>query len=198
MKKAEDTRTEWEDAYGGRTFRHKNEYPNTEIVSFIMGNFGGVKDKSKVRILDLGCGWGNNLKLLKDKGFQYHGIDFSKTAVRHCRRRFKNVIWGDISKLPYEENFFDCVFDRGAIQHNPREKIIQIFAEVNRVLKPGGLFYSMLHEKAARMDFYTTYLTKTEIRAITKKFSEIRLDYLEFTKNNAAEVYRVNVITARK
>jgi 2-polyprenyl-3-methyl-5-hydroxy-6-metoxy-1,4-benzoquinol methylase len=189
---------EWENAYGSDSFRQKNKYPYSEVVSFIMGNFGNIEDKSKIKILDLGCGWGNNLVFLKDQGFDYYGIDFSKRAVEHCKGLFKNVIFGDISELPYQSDFFDCVFDRMSIQHNPKEKIKKIFSEAHRVLKKEGLFFSILVAKA-NFDFFTTYLLKKEIKELAKPlFRELKLDYMEHSTNNGTEVYKSNLLTAKK
>ena len=189
---------EWERAYSSDSFRQKNKYPYPEVVSFIMRNFGSVKNKAKIRILDLGCGWGNNLVFLKDQGFEYYGIDFSKTAVEHCRNLFKNVALRDISELPYESNFFDCVFDRMSIQHNPKKRIKKIFGEVHRVLKPNGLFFSVLVAKG-NYDFFTTYLSKEELKELASQFEgRYEIDYAERSVNNESEYFKAHILTAKK
>lgn len=189
---------EWENAYSSDSFRQKNKYPYTEVISFIMRNFGNFEDKAKIKILELGCGWGNNLVFLKDQGFDYYGIDFSKRAVKHCNEFFKNIICSDISELPYESDLFDCVFDRMSIQHNPKGKIRKIFREVYRVLKKEGLFFSILVAKA-NFDFFTTYLSKKEIKELAKPlFRELKLDYMEYSINNGTEVYKTHLLTAKK
>ncbi|MDA2933994.1 class I SAM-dependent methyltransferase, partial [Acidobacteria bacterium AH-259-D05] len=171
--------------------------PCTKIVSFIMRTFGKEANKSEIKILDLGCGWGNNLKFLRDKEFDYYGIDFSRAAVEHCQESFKNIVQGDLSKLPYGNSFFHCVFDRQAIQHNSKEGIRQIFKEVYRVLKASGIFYSVLIAKA-KFDVYTTYLTEDEIRALTQSFLKVDVDYVEISTDNQTDFLRVHVLTAEK
>ena len=49
---------------------------------------------------------------------------------------------GDVSKLPYENGFFDGVIDNACLYNNNNKKTREILEEVERVLKPGGLFYS--------------------------------------------------------
>ncbi len=179
---------EWEKTYNSNTFRNKNEYPDIEVVGFIMRNFGAVKDKSKIRILDLGCGWGNNLSFLEDKGFDYYGIDFSKTAVEHCKKSFKNIFCGDIAELPYEDNFFDCVFDRCSVQHNDFKKQKKIISEVKRVLKKGGKLLSVLASIMTEpFDFETTYLTEEQVKELFSIFNKVDVDYTIHTFNNQKE-----------
>lgn len=176
---------EWEKTYSSNNFHNKNEYPDTELVTFLMNNFGKIKDKSKIKILDLGCGWGNNLSFLKEKGFDYYGIDFCKTAVEQCKKYFKNILCGDISNLPYEDNFFDCVFDRCSIQHNSFKKQKKIILEVKRVIKKGGKFFSILISETTKpFDFETSYLNEEKVRELFSIFKTYTLDYTIRTFNN--------------
>lgn len=180
---------EWEKTYSSNSLHHKNEYPNTEVVSFIMNNFGKIKDKTKIKILDLGCGWGNNLSFLKEKGFDYYGIDFSKTAVEHCKKYFKNVLCENISNLPYEDNFFDCVFDRASIQHNSFEKQKKIISEVKKVLKKNGKFFSILISETTKpLNFETSYLAEEKVRELLSIFRAYTLDYTIKTSENQKEI----------
>ena len=106
----------WEKLYRKETTRHKNRYPNTEVVSFILKNFGN-KNRRMITILDLGCGWGNNLKFLYAEDFDAYGIDKSETAVSHCKTICDNVVVGDIADIPYPDEFFDAVIDRNSMQN---------------------------------------------------------------------------------
>ncbi|MCK4553670.1 class I SAM-dependent methyltransferase [Candidatus Parcubacteria bacterium] len=197
MKTKGSAKQEWENIYDSSFFHHKNKYPSTEIVSFVMGNFSRIERgrRSKIKILDLGCGWGNNLRFLKEEGFAYYGIDFSQTAIEHCKKIFKNVVCGDISNLPYESNFFDCVFDRMAIQHNPKENMQKFFNEVFRALKPNGLFFSILTSKA-NYNLITSYLSKKEIKKLAAKFSDVKIDYCKLSLDNKLSL--IYYLTAKK
>ncbi len=191
------TQGEWEGVYSSETFMHKNEYPSLEIVSFLMKRYGRLTDRSQISVLDLGCGWGNNLKFLKEKGFNYFGVDFSESAVKHCLENHKNISCCSLEDLPFESNSMDVIFDRMAIQHNEPKVIEKIFAEVHRVLKKDGVFYSILVDKAD-YDFYTTFLSVKEIKDLSQKFDRIELDYQETSMNNGKNIYRANILTAYK
>jgi len=94
--------------------------------------------KNKNIILDAGCGTGSNITFFSQFGTTY-GIDISSTATKFCRMRgIKNVLTGDVSKLPYKNSFFDIVSCMDVLEHieNERKAIKEIF----RVLKPGGVF----------------------------------------------------------
>ena len=84
-----------------------------------------------------------------------------------------------------------------SIQHNPREKIKKIFSEVYRVLKKNGLFFSVLVAKES-YDFFTTYLSKKEIKELAKQFRDVKIDYIEHSINNESKIFKSHILTAKK
>ncbi len=130
--------------------RQLNKYPSEVIVSLVFRRFGAVPDKSSMRVLDLGCGAGNNTRFLASQGFDVSAIDGSESAVAVAKERLAEDglvadVWvGDFRTVPYGDGVFDCVIDRGSMTHNRRADIVSTFAEVRRVLKPGGVFFSQM------------------------------------------------------
>jgi SAM-dependent methyltransferase len=64
--------------------------------------------KKNVSILDVGCGTGNLLKILKDKGFtNLHGIDVSRQFVNEARKNtlLKEIICNDFLSNKFERKF---------------------------------------------------------------------------------------------
>lgn len=101
----------------------------------------------KGRALDIGMGSGNNSVYLAKQGFTCYGIDIALTAVSYARdlaaraRVSCEFILGDVTELPYRDQSFILVFDRGcfhSILPQERERFIE---EVHRVLKPGGKYH---------------------------------------------------------
>jgi len=96
--------------------------------------------KNKGKLLDLGCGYGEDLIHFQKEGFEVYGIDVSEKMVKESKDKCKlaKVSVSSFEKLPYENNTFDVIFSRYALQHS--EKIAPIFEEAYRVLKKGGEF----------------------------------------------------------
>lgn len=199
---------DWEKLYQEKGKRHKNKYPNTEIVSFIFKNYGSYShsQRKKIKILDLGCGWGNNLKFLKNENFNVYGIDGSPTAIEHCKSITKHVEVGELEKLPYKSNYFDMVIDRNSIQCNNIGKIRKIIKEIYRVLKKDGLFYSIILRKTNHPEkFHAEYLKekqdnfeKIDIYQLFKNFRKIKLDYINESFNDGAlKIYNYKIIAEK-
>jgi ubiquinone/menaquinone biosynthesis C-methylase UbiE len=132
--------------------KHLNLYPYDLVVSIVARKFFNIPagKRKKIRVLDLGCGAGNNSKFLAENGFNVYGIDGSKSAIKICRERFKKwnlsaeFIQGDFVKLPYRNNFFDLIVDRESLYANSFNSILNIINEVYKKLKTNGLFISFI------------------------------------------------------
>lgn len=98
------------------------------------------------RVLDIACGFGGTLRALASLGCPAKGIDISSNCVDHARKANKEaglddrieVAIGDFHNIDSAPDTWDAVICQEAIIHSPdREKV---FAEVYRILRPGGVF----------------------------------------------------------
>ncbi|HRR96655.1 MAG TPA: class I SAM-dependent methyltransferase [Candidatus Ratteibacteria bacterium] len=89
------------------------------------------------KILDVGCGVGIFLDIMREKKYDVYGQDISPFAVEYCRKNGFNIFDKSLSELNLPENFFDIVtmFDVIAHLKNP-VKYIKI---CKRILKPEGI-----------------------------------------------------------
>ncbi len=88
------------------------------------------------KILDLGCGTGQNLISLAALGTTW-GVDIELEALRWCRQRgLRNVKKGTAYALPFADQSLDIVTLFDVLEHTNEDRTL---AEVRRVLKPGGL-----------------------------------------------------------
>ena len=107
-----------------------------------------IKDVMKIdsgfRVLDVGCGPGNQAFELSgavgDAGLVC-GVDVSEGAIDIARQRcavLNNVQFqiGDATKLPYGENEFDVVMSSQVFEY--LEDVDGAIMEIHSVLKPGG------------------------------------------------------------
>jgi len=130
-----------------------NLYPFDLLVSITARKFFVIpkEKRGEIKVLDLGCGGGNNAKFLAESGFEVYGIDGSETSIKICKKRFKEwglkgrFICGDFSNLPFEDNFFDFVIDRESIYANSLGDIKKIIKDVHKKLKPSGYFFSFIY-----------------------------------------------------
>lgn len=126
-----------------------NRYPYTSVVSNI---FRFIENRENKKLLDIGCGTGNNLKFFAENQFECYGLDISPTAVDICKKFINksnlkaDVIVGESHELPYENEYFNVVVDRAAINHNSYN-FEECIKEVYRVLKKDGIFITELFGK---------------------------------------------------
>lgn len=136
---------DWEKIYSENP-DYRSWYPWSEVVSFIFRNAPKSRKRDEISILELGCGTGNNLWFAAREGFRVSGIDISRTAIEFADKRFVNeglvgdFRVGDFSQLPFGDQSFDLVFDRGSLSLTHRQGAIDCVREVRRVIKPDGLF----------------------------------------------------------
>jgi SAM-dependent methyltransferase len=93
------------------------------------------------KILDIGCGYGNNIKLLRSKGLNVLGIDVNPDIVK------KNVEAGLNCMTPEEYNMTTDIFDLLVMSHviehfNPPELLTFMDSHLDRLKKDGHLIIS--------------------------------------------------------
>lgn len=97
------------------------------------------------RILDMCCGTGGATFAIANKAgeeTEIIGMDLSSGQIERARKRnrFENIrfIGGDVTKTPFEGQYFDKVFITHALHEMPREERLGTLREAKRVLKEGG------------------------------------------------------------
>ena len=88
-----------------------------------------------IRILDVGCGTGANLEMLKQYG-ESEGVDVSDDALEFCRKKGLKVHKGLAEELPFEDETFDLVTALDVVEHLDDD--VAGLKEMRRVLKTGG------------------------------------------------------------
>jgi len=95
----------------------------------------------KKRILDVGCGDGRFLQVLKDFGpaeWELVGVEFDEEAVARCRARGFEATARRVEDMADEAGRFDCVVMLQLIEHV--EDPVVIAKRVFDLLRPGGIF----------------------------------------------------------
>jgi len=98
------------------------------------------------RVLDIACGYGGTLRELAGHGFHAKGIDIAEACVEEARRINAEagladrigVEIGDFHNIDSAADSWDACICQDSIIHSSDRP--QVFAEVFRVLRPGGVF----------------------------------------------------------
>jgi ubiquinone/menaquinone biosynthesis C-methylase UbiE len=99
-------------------------------------------------VLEVGCGRGVGTELILDAfgAASVDAFDFDPDMVRRATKRLapdgdRVRVWqGDVTGIEAADDSYDAVFDFAIIHHVPRWR--DALAEIYRVLKPGGRFFS--------------------------------------------------------
>lgn len=102
--------------------------------------FEKVATHNPKKFLDIGCGDGSFATMVKERlHSDVYGIDVSEKAISLAENKNiqASIVDMDSEDLPYEDNFFDCIFCGDVIEHlySPDH----LLEEVRRVLKSNGI-----------------------------------------------------------
>ncbi|HTG36793.1 MAG TPA: class I SAM-dependent methyltransferase [Thermoanaerobaculia bacterium] len=92
-------------------------------------------------VLDLGCGRGEALALLRDHGIAGRGVDSSERMVQLCRDRGLEAEVGDLFAVLAEvaEGSLGGVISFHVIEHLPGAALDRLVRLAGRALRPGGV-----------------------------------------------------------
>jgi len=121
---------------GGENYSFESETPSSRGFAerFFREFFQMVDVADDASIMELGCGSGRNLSILKELGFtDLRGVDFSVTQVEFCRERGFDVRLMNIAELDFPDRSFDLVFTNSVLLHVPPDRITRVLHEAIRV-----------------------------------------------------------------
>ena len=117
--------------------------------------FEGASD-----VLDLGCGRGEFLELLREQGIAARGIDTNPEMVARCVERRLDVTRSDalthLRGLP--EASVGGLFSAQVVEHVDPQYLIRLLEAMHRVLRPGGRAVIETINPASWNAFFSAYL----------------------------------------
>jgi 2-polyprenyl-3-methyl-5-hydroxy-6-metoxy-1,4-benzoquinol methylase len=92
-------------------------------------------------VLDIGCGRGEFLELLRDKEIRAKGVDLNRVCVDECRKMDLDVVEGEALAFlrQQKDGAFSVISAIHVVEHLSFEELIALLDEMLRVLKPQGL-----------------------------------------------------------
>jgi len=125
-----------------------------DIIIEILNSLDVKKDN---KILDFGCGDSSLVKFINENGYICYGVDIQEDRINEAKKTFQEsslnpdflrviqtkrdgyTITSQDFKLPFEDDFFDCVVSFQVFEHI--DNIQKVIKELYRVIKVGGKVY---------------------------------------------------------
>ncbi len=92
-------------------------------------------------IVDLGCGRGELLEVLREHGLKASGVDNNEAAIDKCRELKLDVVRGDIFEAlrKFPDGSLGGLTALHVVEHLPFPLVLRLLDETLRVLRPGGI-----------------------------------------------------------
>lgn len=137
----------------------ESTYSNYSLPRYLTPYFN--ETDNELNILDIGCGLGQMLNYLKNKGFKnLHGIDINEEAILACKKNSLDVEKvNDIREYKVNDNLkFDRIVMSHVLEHIEKEKIIDTLIHIRKnLLKEGGVFLMMVPNAQSYTGTYWRY-----------------------------------------
>lgn len=99
-----------------------------------------AEEHIKGDLLEIGCGEGRGIELLKNKCDSYTAIDKIQSIIDDLSAKYPDITFIQDNIPPFskiEDNSFDVIISFQVIEHIKNDKLF--LEEIHRVLKPGGI-----------------------------------------------------------
>ena len=93
-------------------------------------------------VLDVGCGYGYQMKQLLERGNSVIGLDSDLSALVGCRSKGLPVLRAEAERMPLPDSSLDGLLCQVVLPYTREEQVI---GEFGRLLKPGGKCYLTCH-----------------------------------------------------
>ncbi len=101
-----------------------------------------IQAEPPLRILDLGCGPGRDLKTLRTLGHVAIGLDGTEAFVEMARADSGCEVWHqDLLQLELPAQSFDGIFANAVLFHVPSTELPRVLLQLSDSLKPGGVLF---------------------------------------------------------
>ena len=160
------------------------DYPEKLIKHILEISKLDLNKAKKFKVLDVGCGRGDQLKIFQKFNFETHGLDIEFNSGQDL----ENLSTCDFrtDKMPFKDETFDITFCKSVIEHLYLKEIENLMLEKKRILKKGGIMIILTPAWEYNVkNFYTEFshvtpFTKRSLDHCIKSYSftNTKVDYL--------------------
>lgn len=135
-------------------------------LEWLADNYGTLLPSDRnARVLDIGCGMGELLFFLKERGYaRLEGVDVSAHLVEYCRQLVGCTVHctGDLEGfLGARQGQFDMIYLGDVIEHFPKPALFPILDGIRQALRPGGFLLVRTNNAAGVAGMYLRYTSLT-------------------------------------
>lgn len=173
-------------------YRRNSGVPRSKMNAMFLG-----KLDRNMRILEVGCNIGNQLRMLQKMGFRnLYGIEINKYAIEQAKKHSKgvNIIYGSAFDIPFKDGFFDLVFTAGVLIHINPKHIQNVLKEIRRCSRKyiwGYEFFApdctMKVYRGKKQLFWKTDFPGLYRKAFPK-LSLVKIKFFKYLKNDDVDV----------
>jgi len=187
------------------TFRGSEEEIKKRLWNYVdYVVYKTIEDKNDDLIIDLGCGRGEFLEILRAERYNCIGVDLNKESVKKCIDKDLNVICDN--GLEYlkslEDSSVKIITGFQLVEHLDLSEILELVKECHRVLKDGGkIIFETPNSKNLEVGAYAFYNDPTHIRPVNQEYLKFLCDNAGYSdteiyywKNNEIESWINSVI----
>lgn len=185
----------WDEVYGNDPL---HERFNARLFARLVARLDAARghDVAATRVLDAGCGTGNQLWRFRERGYRCVGVDLSRYALRRAADRLRaaglaegvELCESPLESLPFRDGSFDVVHCRGVLMHIPDWRAA--LTELCRVVRPGGVLVVIeANDRALELGLVRA------VRALTRRRSRMQRtpDGVEFWSESDGRPFVVRV-----
>ncbi|MDQ4074085.1 MAG: class I SAM-dependent methyltransferase [Thermoproteota archaeon] len=134
----------WDKAY-----KSDNAFFGDEPSGFALICIKDMKGNNVKRVLEIGAGHGRDSLFFASSGIEVYALDYSATGMELLGKKahvkgfkIKTQVFDARNPLPFPDAYFDSVYSHMVFNMRfSKAELHSAFSEINRVLKPEGLYF---------------------------------------------------------
>ena len=162
---------------------------------------------SKSTVVDIGCGRGELLTVLKESSIRAIGVDSNPSSVRSLKARGFEASCEDLSgyfkRTP--SGSISAITMLHVLEHLPFDLLLKTFSEIYRVLEPGGVFIAetpnLLNLTVGASTFWIDPTHQRplhpEVTQFLSDFNGFRPSEIRYLNGISTEAYDVSLISKK-
>jgi len=171
-------------SYSGQNATNRDKSPIQEWKLIERQHFLDLLLKEgKETLLEVGAGTGKDSKIFQEHGLQVTCTDLSPAMIELCRQKGLNAYEMDFLNLSFPDASFDALYALNCLLHLPSQNLPEALESLQRVLRPGGLFYlgiyggedweGIVSDDSHEPKRFFSYHSDEYMKDITQRFFEL-------------------------